>query len=64
LRYAPSDLERGKELFNLLNVFGEWSRGEGEEKGQKSEGTNQFSFSIKWRLIIQWTWVSKAEDDE
>jgi hypothetical protein len=51
-------------LFNLLNVFGEWSRGEGEEKGQKSEGTNQFSFSIKWRLIIQWTWVSKAEDDE
>jgi hypothetical protein len=35
MSYALCDLERVKKLFKLLNIFGEWSGGEGEEKGHK-----------------------------
>jgi hypothetical protein len=32
---ALCELKPAEELFNLLNVFREWSGGKGEEKGQK-----------------------------
>jgi len=41
-----------KELFNLLNIFGEWSGGEGEEKGEKNYSSDKPSLTIKWCLII------------
>jgi hypothetical protein len=53
-----------EDLFELFYELGKGSRGEGEEKGEKSQSSNQLPFPIHWCLIVQRGWVSEAEEDD
>ena len=51
-------------MFDLVNVFGKGSGGEGEEKHEKNESSKQLSPPIKRCNVIHWRWMPKAEDDD
>jgi hypothetical protein len=53
-----------EELFHLFGELGKRRRGEGEKESQKSESSNQLPSPIERRLIIQWGWMAKSEEDE
>jgi len=53
-----------KELFNLLNIFGKGSRGEGEEKHQERNTARYFSPPIKRCDVIDWGWMPEAKEDD
>jgi hypothetical protein len=53
-----------EELFEFLNELGKWSRGEREEKSQKGNSSHQLPLPIEWSLVIQWGWMSEAEEDD
>jgi len=53
-----------EDLFELFHELGEWGRGEGEEKSEKSYPSNKLPFSVDWCLIVQRGWVSEAEEDD
>jgi hypothetical protein len=53
-----------EDLFEFVYELGKWGRGEGEEKGKKSDPSHQLSLPIEWRLIVQRGWVSEAEEDD
>ena len=51
-------------LSNFFDELGKWRRSEGKDKGQKSHSPHPFSLPIEGRLVIQWGWVSEAEEDD
>jgi len=53
-----------EEVFDLLNVFGKGSGGEGEEKYKKNQSSEQLSPPIERCDVIHWRWMTKAEDDD
>ena len=50
-------------MSDLINKLGKWGRSEGEEKGEKHNSTDQFSFSVDGGLVIQWGGMSEAKND-
>ncbi len=53
-----------EELFDLLNVFGKRSGGEGEEKHKKNQSSEQLSPPIKRCNVIDGRWMPEAEEDD
>ena len=60
----PLNLEPMEGLSDLVNELGKRSRSEGEDKCQKSHSSHQFPLPIERRLVIQWGWVSEAEEND
>ena len=53
-----------EELFDLLNVFGKGSGGEGEEEHKKNQSSEELSPPIERRDVIDGRWMTKAEEDD
>ena len=64
VRFALSELKGVKELFDLLDVFGKGSGGEGEKKHNKNQCSEQLSPPIERCDVIDGRWMTKAEEDD
>ena len=53
-----------EELFDLLNIFGKGSGGEGKEKHKKNQSSEQLSPPIERCDVIDGRWMPKAEEDD
>ena len=53
-----------EELFDLLNVFGKGSGGEGEEEHKENQSSKQLSPPIERGGVIDGRGMTKAEEDD